>query len=316
MSRALGVWVLLGASVCGACGGAEFSSAEGSSGIASGGNITAAAGTAGSRAGAPDSSAGAVDGGAGGTSLEPSPAGDAGQGGDGVTLPVNECPCAAPRPTCDAGKCVVRGPAMIKAGAFYVDSTEVTIAMYDAFLVASAGGISKQSPECAWNDSFEPGVAQTAAEHPVTSVDFCDAAGYCAWADKQLCGKIGGGTLRLEELSLPTKSQWFAACGGPNARLYPYGASHEAAVCNDDSGSAELEDVGSFAGCNGFYGGAYDLIGNAAEWVNACVSAAGAADGCETTGGSYADSSACTGSSLKHRSEQLPTVGFRCCSHE
>ncbi|MDF3067872.1 MAG: hypothetical protein K0R38_3473 [Polyangiaceae bacterium] len=201
---------------------------------------------------------------------------------------------------------------MIKAGSFYVDSTEVTVEQYALFLAAKAEDGSGQPEECAWNDSFAPSAPGKSPQHPVTHVDYCDAVAYCDWADKRLCGKIGGGALSFSELSSATKNQWFAACGGSKAQPYPYGAAFAAGACN--SGTAQLAEVASLETCARFPDGVFDMVGNVAEWVNACDATQGAADGCETIGGSYAESGTCTLSSLKHRDEQLPTVGFRCCS--
>lgn len=203
---------------------------------------------------------------------------------------------------------------MIKTTTYFVDATEVSVEHYAAFLKARADDTSGQVAECSWNHSFEPGEAMNAPGLPVTGVDFCDAAAFCSWADKQLCGKIGGGKLLFQELADPTKSQWFAACGGPKGELYPYGSLHQPGACNDDSGSSKLAPVGSFAECNGNHDGVFDLVGNVSEWVNSCDATVGAADGCETIGGSFAESPTCSSSSLKHRDEQLPTLGFRCCS--
>ena len=233
-----------------------------------------------------------------------------GEGGDTSS----ECPCSAPRPTCEAGKCVARGPTMLEANDFFVDGTEVSVAQYSAFLRARGDDTSGQAAECAWNHSFEPSGAGSEPELPVTGVDFCDAKAFCAWADKQLCGKIGGGKLLFQELADPAKSQWFAACAGTKGRLYPYGSTHTPGACNDTSGSMELAGVGSFTDCTGIVSGVYDMVGNATEWVDACDATAGAADGCETIGGSFTESPTCSSSSLKHRDEQLPTLGFRCCS--
>ena len=203
---------------------------------------------------------------------------------------------------------------MVKAGSFHVDSTEVTIADYAQFLLAKGDDTSDQLPECAWNDSFVPSVQAGAPKQPVTHVDFCDAAAYCAWADKQLCGKIGGGTSTFAELSTPSKSQWVSACGGPKGQLYPYGSAFAPNVCNSTSVSVAV--VASRAACEGFATEVFDMVGNVAEWVNACDASSGAVDGCETIGGSYLDNGTCNLSSLKHRDEQLPSVGFRCCSKE
>ena len=289
MNRVVLECLILYAALASACGGSEFSAARADGGAGG------AAAAAGSRPQAGSASDGAGEGGA----IDGAPR-------------LNECPCAAPRPTCVRGKCVARGPSMLKAGSLYVDSTEVTVANYAAFMLAKAEDTSNQSAVCAWNDSYQPATPGKAPNLPVTNVDFCDALAYCAWADKQLCGKIGVGALAFASLSDPTTSQWALACGGPKARLYPYGTTFQAGVCNSVAGS--LKEVGASERCGGFYAGVYDLVGNAAEWVNACDASLGSTDGCETIGGSYADDGTCTLSSLKHRDEQMPTVGFRCCS--
>jgi len=328
MNQSVGKWLLIGATACSACSGAAFGSASGAGGA---GATNVAAGAAGFHAGSPSSggdgsnggapnggapNGGALnDGGVGASSSGGEPmAGDAGQAGGGGDSPASECPCSAPRPTCEAGKCVVRGPTMIKAGSFYVDSTEVTVGQYEAFLQARGDDTSGQAPECAWNDSFAPAMVAAIPNRPVAGVDFCDAAAFCAWADQRLCGKISAGALALADVNDPTKGQWVAACGGPKGQSFPYGASYQAGVCNDNSGSGHVEAVGSRVACNGFYPGVHDMVGNVAEWVDACEASLGASDGCETIGGSYADSSGCTGSSSKHRDERSPSVGFRCCS--
>lgn len=329
--------LVLAALVCVACGGAEFGSpgsgGAGSDAGGSGGGIAGKPGGGSSAEGGDDvggsgdnvsgsgsqpsggmSSAGAAGtsgAGAGGTGG----GGNGGNGGGGGTPPINECPCAAPKPTCEAGRCISRGPLLIKAGSFYVDATEVTLEQYGKFLDAKGDDTSGQTPECAWNDSFEPSAKSESPNHPVTHVDFCDAAAYCAWADKQLCGKIGGGKLELAELSSASKSQWFAACGGPMGRPYPYGVSLNPSACNSLAlGKGKPADAASFESCGGYYDGVFDMVGNVAEWVNACDAQNGSFDGCEVIGGSYADNGTCSLSSLKHRDEKLPTVGFRCCT--
>jgi sulfatase modifying factor 1 len=322
MSQTICKWLLIGATACGACSGAAFST-SGSGGA----GASTAAGATGFHAGSPssagnESNGGVPSGGAssgGGVAASSgggeTAAADAGQAGGGGEPPASECPCAAPKPTCDAGKCVARGSTMIKAGTFYVDSTEISVAAYDAFLRAKGDDTSNQASACAWNDSFVPTVVGGGPNRPVTGVDFCDAAAFCTWADQRLCGKITAGALLLQELNDPTKSQWVAACGGPKGLPFPYGNAHQAGACNDDSGSGHVEDVGSRSSCDGFYAGVYDMVGNVAEWVDACEASLGASDACEIIGGSYADGHGCTGSGAKHRDEQSPSVGFRCCSN-
>jgi formylglycine-generating enzyme len=241
-------------------------------------------------------------------------AGDGGQGGDGSLQPPSECPCAAPKPSCVAGKCVARGPTMVKAGPIYIDSTEVTVAQYQAFMMAKGDDVTGQAAECSWNDSFVPSAAQSSASHPITSVDFCDAVAFCAWADKKLCGQLGGGKLAIDDAPVAAKSEWFQACGGPKGQPFPYGTSHVDGACNDATGAGAIAPVRTFPGCTGVYVGLFDMVGNVAEWIDACDATNNGWDGCETIGGTFADDNPCSGSGLRHRDEKDPSVGFRCCS--
>lgn len=259
-------------------------------------------------------SAGADDAGAGGSTAASGAAGSLGSAGA-----PSECPCKLPTQTCVAGKCLPRGPVMIKVTSFYIDSTEVTAAQYAAFMADKAVNVQAQAPECAWNDTFEPlflqGVAAPLADQPVTNVDYCDAAAFCAWAGKRLCGRISGGGLTLPELADPSQSQWFAACGGPTGQHYPYGGAYQSKACNDeDAGKHGLVNVGAFEKCSGYYPGLFDMLGNAQEWTDTCDAKNGALDGCERIGGSYTDRQECSTSGLAHRNLRSPELGFRCCS--
>jgi len=53
-----------------------------------------------------------------------------------------------------AGAPVLQGPKMIDVGGYSVDSTEVTVANYKAFLKAKAGDTSGQPAVCSWNKSY------------------------------------------------------------------------------------------------------------------------------------------------------------------
>ncbi len=228
------------------------------------------------------------------------------------------CTCSAPTPTCEAGQCITRGPAMVKVTSFYVDSTEVTAAQYAQFQQAKGKDTSGQRAECTWNTSFDPVfdlAAQTAAPNlPITNIDFCDAAAFCAWADKRLCGKIDGQGLTLSELAAQDSSQWFAACGGPEGQMYSYGSAYKSGACNDQTGSKQLLPVASKSQCEGHYPALFDLLGNAQEWVDACDKQTGRADGCEQIGGSYLQNEPCSGSNEARRDAYSLDVGFRCCS--
>jgi formylglycine-generating enzyme required for sulfatase activity len=87
--------------------------------------------------------------------------------------------------------------------------------------------------------------------HPIVSVSWGRAREYCAW--------VGG--------RLPTEAQWeYAARGGCNDRIYPWGPS----ITQDQANYAENQKwkgtspVGTFSP-NGF--NLVDIIGNVWEWV-------------------------------------------------
>ena len=299
----------------------EFSASGGSAGQAGGGQPSdgGSAGTvqssAGSVASAGTSSAGTSSAGAPEGGASAAGASSAGAGG----APPNECPCSAPTPTCVAGKCIVRGPDMVRTTTYFVDSTEVTSAQYARFLAEMNPKTAQQAAECSWNATFEPLFVQNQTKplpnQPVGNIDFCDAAAFCAWADKRLCGRISGGPLAFDELADVNKSQWFAACAGPKGQAYPYGPTFVSKACNvADGGKGSPAAVGNFAACSGYYPGLFDMVGNAQEWTDTCDAHKGADDGCERIGGSYLDSPTCSTSGLAKRNVQLQELGFRCCS--
>jgi sulfatase modifying factor 1 len=285
----------------------------GSSSTAGGGGATISS----AGAGGDGTSGGMSNAGGGGTSTGGTSTGGDDAGGAGGAG-ASECPCAAPTPTCVAGKCVVRGPNMVKAAGFYIDSTEVTNGQYAVFEAAKNGDTSGQATACAWNTSYDPAFDPSAPmppeKQPVTNVDYCDAAAYCAWADKRVCGAINGAALTLPQLADPTISQWFEACAGPKGQAYPYGTTYQSGNCNDTSGSGALVDVGTESKCQGYYPGLFDMLGNAREWTSACEGTSGKADACETIGGSYLATTSCGQSGLAGRDLQAPELGFRCCS--
>ena len=306
-------------------------STPGSAGSPSAGTSNAGQGNGGASLGGAAASAG---GGAGGSSAGDnsaggsSGAGSGGAGSGGVTSQAgnagsagaSECPCSAPKPTCENGKCVVRGPTMAKATSYYVDSTEVSKAQYGLFLAAKANGsdTSGQLAECSWNQSYLPDGPAVGDARPIVNVDWCDAAAYCAWADKRLCGAIGGGALGQADLNDPDKGQMYSACAGPDNERYPYGGfSLEPDACNEYF-SGSMADVGKFAKCEGHYAGIFDLVGNAAEWIDSCDTAGGAdhsVDNCQLGGGSFInDMYTCQTYFDSPRNDHANVFGFRCCS--
>ncbi len=217
--------------------------------------------------------------------------------------------CPVNTPTCVAGQCTVRGPTMVEASGFYIDSTEVTVAQYQVFLAAKGSDVSGQPSVCSWNKTYyDTTVPMNPSTWPITNVDWCDALAYCTWAGKHLCGAIGGGAVASTDALTANKSQWYLACGGPGDGTHPNGN----ATCNSNEDT--LAPVATFPTCVGYYSKLYDMEGNAAEWVDSCDGTAGAADMCLLLGGSYLDQkSFCTESLPESRSEAADPFGFRCC---
>jgi formylglycine-generating enzyme len=225
--------------------------------------------------------------------------------------------CAVNQPTCQGdGECVVRGPALISVGgAFFIDATEVTVAQYRQFLEAKAGDTSGQIAVCSWNQSYYEGpTVMRGDDFPMTSVDWCDSAAYCAWAGKHLCGRIGGGAVAVADALDPNLSQWFVACGGPGGGTHP----NNTPVCNSSSGTVAA--VGSYPGCEGYYDGIFDMEGNVAEWADNCTGNSGPEDVCYPMGGNiYDGNSYCTeyyedAEDPWLRNSVVISAGFRCCA--
>lgn len=213
-----------------------------------------------------------------------------------------------------------RGPAMVKVSGFCVDSTEVTVAQYQAFLTAKGGDTVTQPTGCGWNTSFTPSPwPQTAdANNPVIGVDWCDAWAFCAWAGKRLCGKIGGGSNPPAAFADPTSSEWYHACSAGGTRVFPYGNSYDANACEGgDLKPNRLIPTASKSTCVGGFPGIYDMSGNAFEWEDSCVGTAGTGDDCRVRGGSYTNPESylrCSVDRSFGRGAQEYNIGFRCCN--
>lgn len=144
---------------------------------------------------------------------------------------------------------------------------------------------------------------------PMTCVDWCDAAGFCAYQGKTLCK---GERLAPKD---PNQSAWYMACAGADKWGYPYGAQYQAAACNEScTASCALAAPGTFTSCK-TPEGVYDLAGNAGEWVDECTSTSADAE-CHQRGGTLHDTSSaawCEGAATVKKKIGLPNVGFRCC---
>ena len=232
------------------------------------------------------------------------------------------CPAAPETATKGAELVVI---ASWDAGCFYIDRHEVTRGEYRAFLEASGSPLSSDQI-CEWNASFEPAcddqlqITGTTPEHPVTCVDYCDAAAYCTWAGKTLCP--GDAAL----YNYATDSTWYAACAGDERREYPYGASYDPercngknnnlAGCNDAAHTCELVTAQQLTSCV-TPEGVLHLSGNVDEWVDECDGSSGANDHCWVRGGAVSSDPGvlrCSGdTNRRDRDYRSSTLGFRCC---
>ena len=133
-------------------------------------------------------------------------------------------------------------------------------------------------------DRYEfPGKGRT----PRTGVDVEKAQALCAEAGKRLC----------------TRREWGVACGGK----YPYKGEFDPDACNSAAPgptARSLKPSGSKLRCVSGWG-AYDMVGNVAEWTSEGKINGGSAKGDAAGGTCYRSVPRESGGS---------DVGFRCCA--
>jgi formylglycine-generating enzyme required for sulfatase activity len=266
-----------------------------------------------------------------GTTLPP----DGGGPGTDASSPPTTCPTDVHGATLVP----VKSPA---GGVTCIDATEVTYAQYAAFLKATDDGsnVSVQPTECGWNTSFQPDngcvtynwpepficdpSAQSCDDYPRTCVNWCQAAAYCKWAGKRLCGAIRGGSLDPAKAMDPNEGQWSNACqSGEKRHIYSYGDTFSSTACRTFPKSAPTRspvNVSGYPDCQSRepgYTNVLDLNGNVSEWEDACAAAATPADAtCFARGGSFLDETEtkCNAVFTRQRGRADPDIGFRCCS--
>jgi sulfatase modifying factor 1 len=225
---------------------------------------------------------------------------------------------------CPAG----RGPTMVLLPYGYcIDSTEVTVGQYKAFLADIAGGYVPPTPDrCSWNTTYATNAAayctNMADDLPESCENWCQAYAFCQWAGKHLCGAVDGGAVPFTSAYDNTVSAWEKACTGNGSRIYNFGSAYMP-YCNmpppgNDGGGPDPLPVGSEAQCEGPTG-VFDLIGNASEWIDSCEGDAGSggADHCHHVGGASSSYKTCSMDDWDARNFQYQDgypLGFRCCS--
>jgi hypothetical protein len=242
---------------------------------------------------------------------------------------------------CAAGKFCACPDGMVIApkvngGQYCVDQTEVTYADYALFWQANP--TANEMGVCKYKKNYTPSdkwpAPMGAVRTPVAYVDWCDAAAYCRWHQKHLCGAIGmpGVGADITQPNNASISEWYNACSAGDVNAYPYGTTYDPARCDGKDFIAPINDVrgqthpykvqndqGAPLTPNDCQGGApllYDMSGNIAEWEDSCQGATGEQDSCLVRGGSYLSDKTtltCKSFDVKSRGYSAPDVGFRCC---
>lgn len=221
-------------------------------------------------------------------------------------------------------------------GGYCIDAKETTVAQYKAWF--DTAPTAKNTALCGWKTqpiAFQPEKWDTSGQlapgresYPVVEIDWCDAYEYCSAQGKHLCGAIGGGAATYD---VNEGGAWFNACthGNDSFHDYPWGNDASAkANCNGAARAAAADaspgllPVGSLASCEGPYPRLYDLLGNAAEWIDSCQPNANVRNAlCAQRGGDIAaaeyleckNASAYASRDGKGVATTSPNVGIRCC---
>lgn len=131
--------------------------------------------------------------------------------------------------------------------AFYIDLKEVTQKQYAVFS-EETGMPMPVIPV------FEDDLGKiTQPELPLVGASWVMARSYCGWVDKRF----------------PSEAEWEKAAGGESSLKWPWGneaAKGSTNLLDDEDGYVYLAPPGSFESGRSPYG-LYDMVGNAAEWV-------------------------------------------------
>lgn len=231
--------------------------------------------------------------------------------GDGSTL---DAPSSSDATTTDASDaagpcdpaCKGAAPCGVKittnARTYCIDPTEVTVAQYKKFLATEQGKSVELPAPCGVTSIVAR--AYRPDDQPVTNVTFCDAAAYCKWAGKRLCGTTDGKALAQADY-MTQNAAWYHAC--------THGTAGHNLIGGVPCRLGTAAPLASGTTCQGGYPGLFDMPGNVWEWVD------------YTTGGnaffigngfsSPSTGDTCATVSNTTVKNPLPDVGFRCCSY-
>jgi len=223
--------------------------------------------------------------------------------------------------TCDDGVSPgAQGPTMLHVGkldgaCFWMDETEVSRAQYGEFLAATSSGAADgfNLDVCkGHNDSFQVNASVDLADgtRPVGGVDWCDAAAFCKWAGKRLCGTYESAGL--------TVSEFESVC--TNGTDGSFRSSEEFALAKGtcQGGASGPATVNGMPACI-TPTEIQNLVGNVKEWTAECDGPGHDAQ-CRFRGGSYQCTSSspetwgCAGKASLARSKAFDDLGFRCCA--
>lgn len=127
----------------------------------------------------------------------------------------------------------------VELAAYWIDRFEVDNASYAAYLEETDQALPRY-----WVDANIP---TELGNHPVRTVSWDLADGYCRWSGKRL----------------PSEAEWEVAARGPRGLLYPWG---------EEEGAVQLPPGGTYPvgaiPANRSYFGVYDLASNVWEWVD------------------------------------------------
>jgi formylglycine-generating enzyme required for sulfatase activity len=150
--------------------------------------------------------------------------------------------------------CLIGRPVEASLEAYFIDTTEVTVAEYRRCVAAGT------CTEPVVEDERGPSnwALPERDRHPMNAVTYEQAATYCSWVGKRL----------------PNLYEWERAARGDDERSYPWG--NEVPTCalahiegrpgDPGCGTGTTAEVGSYPAGQSPYG-VLDLAGNVAEWT-------------------------------------------------